>query len=80
MVNGDVKVMTEKAFTTDFLRPLNHAFWKTLCAIQTCAKSKIGCGKFLYIHYFAPMNEEKPLNEIDYDVKSYPSDSEVIFS
>lgn len=78
MVNGDVKVMTEKAFTTDFLRPLNHQFWKTLDAIQTCAKSKIGCGKFLYTHYFAPLNEDRPISEINYDIKNFPSDQELI--
>ncbi len=48
--------------------------------IQTCAKSKLGCGKFLYVHYFAPMNEEKPSAEIIYDVEYYASDRELIFS
>ena len=74
MVNGDVKIMTEKAFTTDFMRPVNHPFWKSLDVVQTCAKSKIGCGKFLYIHFFAPMNEDKPNSEIQFDINKYPSD------
>jgi len=47
--------------------------------VQTSIKSKTGCGKPVFIHFFAPLDEGRPNDEIDYSrFKKYPSDFDLI--
>lgn len=80
MVNDYVRVVNEKNFTADLLKPPNSQFWKDVDCIQTCAKAKRGCGKYLGVHFFAPLNEEKPIAEIDFEgaLSEFPSDRELL--
>ena len=34
--------------------------------IQTCVKAKIGCGEPLYVYFEAPLDFDRPDEEIDY--------------
>ena len=57
-------------------------FVKKLEVLQTVVRSvhsiKNQLGSFLPIHFYAPINEEFPEEEIFYDYKTMPSDYELI--
>jgi hypothetical protein len=54
---------------------INDDYWKSVECIQTTVKQKIGVGEPIQINFFAPMNEAKPGDEIDYNyLDNFPSD------
>ena len=50
--------------------------------IQTVVKGEHGrsLGRYLWMNFYAPLDERHPQNDIDYDYKSMPSDYELIVS
>ena len=76
--NYEVKVLKDNEFINEFqIRP-NDQYWKTIEVIQTCTKSKTGCGTPIFVHYFAPLDEESPSEDIVYDLSKFPSNADLI--
>lgn len=55
-----VKVLKDSEFIDEFAKRPNGQYWKTIEVIQTATKSKTGCGTPIFVHFFAPLNEEAP--------------------
>lgn len=76
--NNEVKVLKDNEFINEFsIRP-NDGYWKTIEVVQTCTKSKTGSGQPIFVHFFAPLNEDSPNDEVHYDLSHFPSDSDLI--
>lgn len=73
-----VKVLKDSECIEEFATRPNAAYWKTIEVVQTATKSKTGCGAPIFVHFFAPLDEDAPSEEIVYDHASYPSDAELI--
>ena len=71
-------MLKDSDFIEEFARRPNVAEWKTLEVVQTATKSKTGCGTPIFVHFFAPLDEDAPSEDIEYDISSFPSDSELI--
>ena len=56
----EVRVLKEDELINQFQKRLNDPFWKRVELVQTCVKAKIGVGKPIFVHYFAPMDESNP--------------------
>ena len=77
----DVNVLNETAFMNEITKHqrINDKYWETVEIIQTCIKSKIGIGEPIFINFYAPMDENNPDAEIDYEYKDrLPSDRDLI--
>ena len=55
-----VKVLKDSDFIEEFAQRPNAAYWKTLEVVQTATKSKTGCGSPIFVHFFAPLDEDAP--------------------
>ena len=55
-------------------------YWKDIELVQTCIQGAPNrkLGEPLHLHFFAPLNEQNPSEEIVYDYKSMPSDYDLI--
>lgn len=62
------------------LKRANDDYWKSVSLIQTNIKSKLGCGTPIIIKYYAPINQEQPENEINYDFRELGTDKELAFT
>ena len=61
-----VKVVKDTEFINEFRRRANDEFWRTVDCIQTSIKAKTGIGVPVFVNFFAPINEQDTLKEIDY--------------
>jgi hypothetical protein len=59
---------------------LNDPYWQRVDVIQTCIKAKYGLGDLTIVNFFAPINEQKPMDEIDFDYKQMPSDYDLVMA
>ena len=75
-----LRIVNDHGFMNIFLKRAAHEYWHSVLYIQTNVKSKIGCGTPIVIKYYAPLNMENIDSEINYDFKSYGSDSDLVKS
>ena len=68
---NEVKVLKEDEFIYAFQKRLNDEYWNKVLLVQTCVKSKLGVGKPIFVHYYAPLNQDNPAEKIDYSLKNY---------
>ena len=68
-------IRTSRFFSNDIKK---DKLTKTIEAIQTCIKAKRACGEAVIYQFYAPLDENDPKKEINYDYKSLPSDWELI--
>ena len=74
-----VLVYKDSGFMKILEKRSNNDQWKKVEVIQTCVKAKLGCGIPITILFYAPMNEDQPDEEINYDYQSMPSDYDLLF-
>ena len=57
-------------------------YFKTVELIQTVIKgaANLPLGEYLWINFYAPIDEDNPQADIEYDYKNMPSDFELISS
>ena len=79
-----MSILSEKAFLelVNNKHPrINDDYWTRVELIHTTVKSKIGIGEPITINFFAPINEAKPNDEIEYDYKTqFPHDYYMIYN
>jgi hypothetical protein len=73
-----VKVVSELEFMSEFRRRTSDDFWKHVNSIQTCVRSKIGCGEPIIINFLAPICANDPAKEIEYDYRAIGKDSDLL--
>jgi hypothetical protein len=78
--NHEVKVLKDNEFINEFTIRPNDSYWKTIEVVQTCTKSKTGSGTPIFVHFFAPMDEENCNEDIVYDLSKFPSNADLIKS
>jgi len=78
--NSQCLILNENRFNkevTDHSR-INDPYWLRVEIIHTIVKSRIGIGAPIYIDFFAPINEAKPSEEIDYTYKGKLTEYDLI--
>lgn len=73
-----VQVVNDNGFYNSFQRRANDDFWKKINCVQTNIKSKLGCGTPIIIKFFAPIDQEDPEAEINYDFRALGEDIDLI--
>lgn len=62
----EIKILRENEFSKEFQRRPNEEYWQRVEVIQTCIKAKTGCGEPINLKFYAPIDEQDPIAEIDY--------------
>ena len=71
-------MLRETEFIAELQRRPNDEYWRRVEVIQTCVKAKTGCGEPVFVHFQAPLDQDLPEEEIDYDYKSLPADADLL--
>lgn len=69
-----VNVVNEAQFQATFQKRANNDYWKTVNCIQTNVKSKLGIGKPIIIEFSAPLLQEDPGKEINFNFRQFEKD------
>lgn len=72
------QVLNENGFMNIYNKRANDDYWKSVSSVQTCIRSKIGCGQPIVIHFFAPINEKRPHDTIVYDFRQFGNEENLI--
>lgn len=60
------------------LRNKTDRYWSAVEVIQTCIKADGGCGDPVVVHFFAPLNENKIHDEVNYNHKDMDKDEDLL--
>lgn len=73
-----IETLSQTALIDFFTQKDPERFFINVDCIQTNIKSKIGCGKPLFVYFFAKFDPQSPSKALVYDFKTFEEDAFLI--